>query len=184
MSKRNPYPDEQQFPDIEIEPGARLPRRKFLSLMAAGAGSVALSAYGEVASATTSADATAAATGQKLFYGMNGHIAWNEGIYSTLSAAVQLAQLRDLGCTMYRADTASDGMSETLARLLTGVFKAGGVSILPVLNAQSAGWDYTSSESAAYSLGYKLGVDCTKPLKGLVNYIECGNELWSELVFG
>ncbi|SAL24085.1 glycosyl hydrolase [Caballeronia telluris] len=146
--------------------------------MAAGAGSVALSTYGEAASAATSVDATAkAATGQKLFYGMNGHIAWNEGIYSTLSAAVQLAQLRDLGCTMYRADTASDGMSETLARLLTGVFKAGGVSILPVLNAQSAGWDYTSSESTAYSLGYKLGVDCTRPLKGLVNYIECGNEL-------
>ncbi|SAL34867.1 glycosyl hydrolase [Caballeronia humi] len=119
----------------------------------------------------------AAASTDSLFYGMNGHMAWGSGIYKTMSAADQLAILKDLGVTSYRCDTADKGMSKTLADALNGPFAGSGVSILPVLNPISAGWDCNSSESAAYSLGYDLGVNCTKPLKGLVKYIECGNEL-------
>ncbi|WP_062643692.1 glycosyl hydrolase [Caballeronia arationis] len=112
-----------------------------------------------------------------LFYGMNGHMAYNSGVYKTLSAAAQLAILKDLGVTNYRADVASGGMAQVLADALNGAFKNSGVSILPVLNPLSCGWDPNASESTSYTLGYNLGVNCTKPLKGLVKYIECGNEL-------
>jgi hypothetical protein len=112
-----------------------------------------------------------------LFYGMNGHMAYNSGIYETMSAAAQLALLKDLGVTNYRADVASAGMAQVLATALTGAFAGSGVSILPVLNAVSAGWNVALSESAAYTLGYDLGAAVATPLKGLVKYIECGNEL-------
>lgn len=112
-----------------------------------------------------------------LFYGINGHMAYNSGIYETMSAAAQVALLQDLGVTNYRADVASGGMAQVLATALKGAFAGSGVSILPVLNPESAGWSMTLSESAAYTLGYNLGVAVATPLKGLVQYIECGNEL-------
>jgi hypothetical protein len=111
-----------------------------------------------------------------LFYGMNGHMAYNSGIYKTTTSAAQLALLQDLGAGIYRCDTAGAGMSQVLADALNGPFRTSGVQILPVLNPISAGWDITSTEAAAYTLGYNLGVNCTKPLKGLVKYVECGNE--------
>jgi hypothetical protein len=125
---------------------------------------------------TTDPRTKAGGAASALFYGMNGHMAYNSGIYKTTTPAAQLALLKDLGATIYRCDVASGGMSQVLADALNGPFKGSGVQILPVLNPKSAGWDVTSSESAAYTLGYNLGVNCTTPLKGLVKYIECGNE--------
>jgi hypothetical protein len=116
-------------------------------------------------------------TPNSLFYGVNGHMAYNSGIYNDLSAAQQLAILQDLGVTNYRCDIAGAGMARVLADALTGAFANSGVAILPVLNPRSAGWDPDGSESAAYQLGYNLGVHCATPLRGLVKYIECGNEL-------
>ncbi|SAL27026.1 glycosyl hydrolase [Caballeronia humi] len=112
-----------------------------------------------------------------LFYGVNGHMAWGSGIYQTLSAAAQLAILKDLGASVYRADTADAGMSQTIANALNGAFKNSGVTIMPVINPRSAGWNQSGTEAAAYTLGYNLAVKCTTPLKGLVTHIECGNEL-------
>lgn len=111
------------------------------------------------------------------FYGLNGHMAYNSGIYHTMSAAAQLAMIKDLGATMYRCDVAGSDMAKVLATALTGPFANSGVSIFPVLNPSSAGWSTSLSESAAYTLGYNLGTSATTPLKGLVSYIECGNEL-------
>jgi hypothetical protein len=79
--------------------------------------------------------------------------------------------------TNYRCDIADAGMAGTVAKALKGPFLNSGVSILPVLNPLSARWDPTSTEAAAYQLGYDLAVRCTTPLKGLVKYMECGNEL-------
>jgi len=118
----------------------------------------------------------AAASGSK-FYGINGHLAYGSGIYKTMSAAAQLAILKDLGVTNYRADVADSGMAKTVAAALTGAFKGSGVSILPVLNPLSAGWNTSLSESSAYTLGYNLATGATTQLKGLVSHIECGNEL-------
>ncbi|SPB18016.1 hypothetical protein NOV72_05215 [Caballeronia novacaledonica] len=113
-----------------------------------------------------------------LFYGMNGHLAWGAGsIYNTMTAASQLAILKDLGVTNYRADVATPAMANIVARALTGAFANSGVSILPVLNPSSVGWNTSLSESAAYTLGYNLATGVTQNLKGLVQYIECGNEL-------
>jgi hypothetical protein len=119
----------------------------------------------------------AAATSGELFYGMNGHLAWPNGIYKTMSAAAQLALLKDLGVTNYRVDVADAGMAQTVANALTGAFAGSGVAIAPCLNPWSTGYNQYGSESDAYTLGYNLAVACTKPLKGLVRYIECGNEL-------
>jgi hypothetical protein len=119
----------------------------------------------------------AVAASSSRFYGMNGHMAYNNGIYKTMSPATQLALLQDLGVTNYRCDIAGAVMAQILADALNGPFAGSGVAILPVLNPFSAGWDCTSSESAAYTLGYDLGVNCARPLKGLVTHIECGNEL-------
>jgi hypothetical protein len=121
--------------------------------------------------------AAAATAAGSLFYGMNGHLAWPNGVYHTMTAAAQLALLKDLGVTNYRVDVADPGMAATVAAALNGAFKGSGVSILPVLNPISAGWNQTGSESDAYTLGYNLGSSCAKVLTGLVKYIECGNEL-------
>lgn len=110
-----------------------------------------------------------------LFYGMNGHMAWPTGVYSTMTAAQQLAILQNLGVTNYRADVAGSGMAQTVANALAGAFKNSGVSILPCINPTA--YDQTATEAAAYSLGYDLAVSIATPLKGLVSYIECGNEL-------
>jgi hypothetical protein len=130
---------------------------------------------GTVDPRTTAAAAPAAAA--PLFYGMNGHMAYGTGIYKTLGPAAQLAMLKDLGVTNYRADVASDGMAQVIADALRGPFANSGVSILPVLNPLSCGWSPNASESTSYTLGYNLAVGSTKVLKGLVKYIECGNEL-------
>ncbi|WP_244851450.1 glycosyl hydrolase [Caballeronia sp. SL2Y3] len=122
--------------------------------------------------------ATNAVANNSLFYGINGHMAWGSGsIYNTMSAASQLAILKDLGVTNYRADVCTAAMAQILANALNGPFKDNGVSILPVLNPPSIGWNVSLSESAAYTLGYNLATSVTKVLKGLVKYIECGNEL-------
>jgi hypothetical protein len=122
--------------------------------------------------------AAAATTSNALFYGINGHMAWGAGsIYNTMSPASQLAILKDLGVTNYRADVCTAGMAQILANALNGPFKNSGVSILPVLNPPSIGWNVSMSESAAYTLGYNLATSVTTVLKGLVKYIECGNEL-------
>ncbi|SAL34327.1 Glycosyl hydrolase catalytic core [Caballeronia telluris] len=195
MSTKQNHQDQQQFPEIESQAALKFPRRKFLSAMAAGAGSVALSACGGGGAESDLADATAksaeieatakaATTGQKLFYGINGHMAYNSGIYSYVTQANQVKILKDLGATVYRADVASGGMAQVLATALNGAFKGSGIIILPVLNPRSAGYDVKSSESAAYTLGYNLAVNCTRPLKGLVKYIECGNELDVALKIG
>lgn len=191
-----------------------LGRRSFLAMMLASAGSAVLAGCGggggpsnspvagtagaatnpaasaPTASASgadsTSSPATRSATSASngLFYGINGHMAYGTGIYHTMSPAAQLAILQDLGVTNYRCDIAGGGMATTLADALQGPFANSGVSILPVLNPLSAQWDPHSTEAAAYSLGYDMAVRCTKPLKGLVKYIECGNELDVPLKIG
>jgi hypothetical protein len=152
-------------------------RRKFLSTLLAGAGGAALQMSGGNALAALAPTAKAVSPTHDYFYGMNGHLAWTNGLLSLVSPATQLALLKDLGVTCYRCDVADGGMASILALALDTTFADAGVAILPVINPLSANWDSNSSESAAYQLGYDLAVRCTKPLAGRVRYIECGNEL-------
>ncbi|RFU46259.1 hypothetical protein D0B32_20495 [Paraburkholderia sp. DHOC27] len=129
-------------------------------------------------SATTDPRQAAPATSTSkfpLFYGINGHMAYPTGVYSTMSAAQQVAILKDLGVTNYRADVAGSGMAQTVANALNGAFKGSGISILPCIVPMS--YDQTASESSQYTLGYNLAVSIMTPLKGLVSVVECGNEL-------
>ncbi|SOE62056.1 Glycosyl hydrolase catalytic core [Caballeronia arationis] len=193
----------QQTPADNGRVGTPTSRRKFLSMMLASAGGAMLSgcggggggtqAVGSVGKATSDPSPASqavvsvpetVASPSSLFYGMNGHMAYGNGIYKSMSPADQLAILKDLGVTNYRCDIAGSVMSQVLADALNGPFAGSGVSILPVLNPFSAGWDCASSESAAYTLGYDLGVNCARPLKGLVTHIECGNELDVPLKIG
>ncbi len=135
-------------------------------------------------SSSTSSSTTTSTSSTPYFYGLNGHMAYDAGIYHTMSAAAQLAMIKDLGATMYRCDVAGSGMAQTLATALKGAFANSGVAIMPVLNPFSAGWSASMSESAAYTLGYNLGTSCTTPLKGLVQYVECGNELDTAVLTG
>lgn len=110
-----------------------------------------------------------------LFYGMNGHMAYTSGVYATVTPAEQLALLQDLGVTNYRADVYDQADAQALANALTGPFANSGVSILPCMPATNV--NLSGTEAEAYTLGYQLAVSVVTPLKGLVKYIECGNEL-------
>jgi hypothetical protein len=110
-----------------------------------------------------------------LFYGMNGHMAYSSGIYATVTPAEQLALLQDLGVTNYRADVYNQTDAQSLANALTGPFANSGVSVIPCMLPVYL--DQAGTETDAYNLGYQLGVSVATPLKGLVQCIECGNEL-------
>lgn len=110
-----------------------------------------------------------------LFYGMNGHMAYTSGVYATVTPAEQLALLQDLGVNNYRADVYNQNDAQLLANILTGVFANSGVSILPCMLPVFL--NQSGTETDAYNLGYQLAVSVATPLKGLVKYIECGNEL-------
>jgi hypothetical protein len=109
------------------------------------------------------------------FYGMNGHMAYTSGVYATVTPAEQLALLQDLGVTNYRADVYDQNDAQLLANILTGAFANSGVSILPCMLPVYL--NQSGTETDAYNLGFQLAVSVTTPLKGLVKYIECGNEL-------
>lgn len=142
--------------------------------------SVTANNTGTTGSATDTSGGTSGSSGSStaaasLFYGMNGHVTYSSGVYATVTAAEQLALLQDLGVTNYRADVYSQIDSQSLANTLTGPFANSGVSILPCMIPVY--FNQAGTESDAYTLGYQLGVSVATPLKGLVQYIECGNEL-------
>jgi hypothetical protein len=149
---------------------------KQVRLSGAGARNVNVAASSATASATVNVGSALPA---KIFYGMNGHMCYADGSWSTYSKASQLAFLKDLGCTMYRADVASGFMADVIKTQLSagGSFYNQGIGFIPVLNAVSAGWTTGMTETAAYNLGKSLGVAVATSLNGLVDYIECGNEL-------
>jgi hypothetical protein len=117
----------------------------------------------------------------KIFYGMNGHMCYADvpNWSSTAGQTNQLGLLQDLGCTMYRADTASATMANVIKTALSsgGVFYNKGIGFIPVLNGTSAGWTPSMTETAAYTLGFNLGAAVAGVLNGYVDYIETGNEL-------
>lgn len=113
------------------------------------------------------------------FWGVNGHMAYPLGTGSShnqTSPSVQLAELLDLGCRVYRADVAGLAQASQLAVNMVG-FRSAGVEILPVLQVISNGWHPSLSAVLAYNIGYSLGFATANRLRGMVDWIECGNEL-------
>ncbi|RFU47219.1 lipopolysaccharide biosynthesis protein [Paraburkholderia sp. DHOC27] len=102
-------------------------------------------------------------------------MAYTSGVYATVTPAEQLALLQDLGATNYRADIYNPNDSQLLASIMTGVFANSGVSLLPCI--VPVYFNQAGTESDAYNLGYQLAVSVITPLKGIVQHVECGNEL-------
>lgn len=116
----------------------------------------------------------------KIFYGMNGHLAWGSGSWSSsYTKANQLAYLQDLGVTMYRADVAESTMAGVIkAQLVSGgTFYNKGIGFLVCLNGTSMGWNKGMSETASYNLTKQRAIDIGNTLNGFADYFELGNEL-------
>ncbi|PRX31997.1 putative glycosyl hydrolase [Paraburkholderia sp. BL18I3N2] len=120
---------------------------------------------------------TTPATTGKIFYGVNGHFQQG-GAYATSSTQTQLAQLQDLGMTIYRSDVSSKAAATALAQIAT-TMAAGGVTVYPVLLISPQEY---ASETASYNAGYALGQQVASAMHA--SYYEVGNELEADTLAG
>jgi hypothetical protein len=111
-----------------------------------------------------------------IFYGMNGHNT-NGGAYDFTSPQTQLAQLQELGATIYRNDVYSATSANALANVAK-VMADGGVTLYPVLMMNL---NY-SSEDDAYNAGFKMGQQTASSYH--YQYYEVGNELEAKTLNG
>ncbi|SAK60967.1 hypothetical protein AWB77_02092 [Caballeronia fortuita] len=128
-------------------------------------------------SATAPESTAKAANGSgSIFYGVNGHNS-NGGAYDVTSAQTQLAQLQELGATIYRNDV----YSQTSANMVAGIAKTmedAGITMYPVI-LMNLNYD---SEDEAYDAGFKLGQQTANSYR--YKYYEVGNELEAKALIG
>jgi Glycosyl hydrolase catalytic core len=108
---------------------------------------------------------------RRIFYGVAGHVSQG-GIYTQISDAEQVSQLRDLGFTLYAQDVFDSPGALAVAQLAR-VARSQCVGVLAVLTPD---FERTANEHAARDDGYKLGYMAATTLKGLVQYYQVGNE--------
>ncbi|MFM0522556.1 MULTISPECIES: glycoside hydrolase family protein [Caballeronia] len=111
-----------------------------------------------------------------VFYGMNGHVN-AAGPYTTSTPEQQLAQLKDLGVTLYRSDVSTVAGAQKLASVAQMMAESG-VTVYPVLLQQLNFPDENSAYQASYTLAQQI-----------VNvqhyaYYEVTNELAPECLVG
>ena len=143
-------------------------------LAACGGGDSGLSATTDKSAVPNST--AKASTSTSIFYGMNGHNT-NGGAYDVTPAAVQLAQLQDLGVKIYRNDVYNPESAKCVAKIAQ-TMAAGGVTVYPVI---MLGTDYNSEEDA-YNAAYALGQQVAGTYD--YKYYEVGNELESQALSG
>lgn len=119
------------------------------------------------------------------FWGVNGHLTWNQPAYTSSNWPNNATAIRDLGAMSYRngysanynsttgAITSSDGST-----FLSFMNAYPDITVVPVLlpqwgNSYTGG---TGTEATAYTIGFNLGVDAATKLGARVPYFECGNE--------
>lgn len=121
------------------------------------------------------------------FYGLNGHLGWENTVYKQANWPAIAAQLRALGARVFRnaysaTYSTTDG-SITSSR--AGTFQAWmaaypDIMIYPVLTPQYVfSWvnaTTPATESTAYTMGFNLGVDAATALSGKVPGFGIGNE--------
>ena len=113
-------------------------------------------------------------TAQQYFYGMNGHPVQG-GIYASRTPAQQMADLHDLGCTVYRLDCYGTTAN---AKTLLAFAVAGaslGIMTLPVLAFNSA--LATTNETDNYNIAFTYGANTATVLKGYCPIYEVTNEI-------
>jgi hypothetical protein len=162
-----------------------LPARRRALVISALLASAVLSACGgggdsavdaATGKAATPKATSKAATSGSIFYGMNGHNT-NGGAYDATSPQTQLAQLQDLGATIYRNDVYNATSAAALANIAK-IMADGGVTMYPVLMANL---NY-NSEADAYAAGYTLGQQTAQSYH--YAYYEVGNELEAKTLNG
>lgn len=126
--------------------------------------------------ATPTPATTTAPTG-KIFYGVNGHFQQGSA-YAASSPQTQLAQLQDLGMTIYRSDVSSKTAATALAQIAT-TMAAGGVTVYPVLLISPQEY---ANETASYNAGYALGQQVASAMHA--PFYEVGNELEADTLAG
>ncbi|SAK49671.1 glycosyl hydrolase [Caballeronia ptereochthonis] len=117
-----------------------------------------------------------AATSTSIFYGMNGRNT-NGGAYDSTAVATQLAQLKDLGASIYRNDVYNLASAKVVAKIAQ-TMAASGVTVYPVI---MLGTGY-STEQNAYNAGYTLGQQVAGTYK--YKYYEVANELEAQALKG
>jgi Glycosyl hydrolase catalytic core len=132
-----------------------------------GSGSGASAASGASAPAGASSPAPASGTGNttdtplaviapsgSVFYGMNGHVN-RAGPYQTTSLDTQLAQLKDLGVTLYRNDVGNVEGAQYLASVAQKYARSG-VTVYPVILQQLDFPDEDTAYQASYTLAQQI----------------------------
>lgn len=112
-----------------------------------------------------------------IFYGINGHVQQG-GAYSESSFDLQLAQLRELGATIYRQDVSDAEGARTVSELARAA-QSHCIGVLAVLTPATQSH---KDEAAAYADGYSLGRTAAMILKGAVSYYQVGNELEIDVI--
>jgi len=109
-------------------------------------------------------------SGQKLFYGINGHPDY------PISNADLLCMLKNLGVTNYRINTGTSADSIAKAASIAKYLIAGGINVLPVLDCGILG--NPGDENGAFAAGYQLAVQMVLAFQGTgIKVYEVGNEL-------
>jgi hypothetical protein len=171
---------------ISLRPFNGFSARKATAIATALITSVLLAACGggsegnavlDAATKTAVPDSTAkAATSSSIFYGVNGRNT-NGGAYDGTPVATQLAQLKDLGATIYRNDVYNLNSAIVVAKMAT-TMAASGVTVYPVIMQGTS----FNTEQDAYNAGYTLGRQVAGTYKW--KYYEVANELEAQALNG
>ncbi|WP_061171562.1 hypothetical protein [Caballeronia hypogeia] len=127
-------------------------------------------------SAAPKSTAKAASGNGSIFYGVNGHNT-NGGAYDGTSPQTQLAQLQELGATIYRNDVYSAASAKALANVANTI-ENGGVTMYPVMLMNL---NY-NNEDDAYQAGFVMGQQTASSYH--YKYYEVGNELEAKTLNG
>lgn len=109
---------------------------------------------------------------KSVFYGVVGHIE-HHGIYKMISYDQQIAQLRELGVSIYAQDVSNEDSAHRVADFARQAAQSC-ISVLALVTPFEP--QKRANEQEAFERGYALGKIAGSTLKGLVTYYQVGNE--------
>jgi hypothetical protein len=107
-----------------------------------------------------------------VFYGVVGHLE-HRGIYKMIDYDAQIAQLRDLGVSIYAQDVSSEDSAHRVADFARRAAQSC-IGVLALVTPPEP--QKRASEQDAFDRGYALGRIAGSTLRGLVTYYQVGNE--------
>jgi hypothetical protein len=119
-------------------------------------------------------------TRKSMFYGVVGHLE-HRGIYRMIDFDSQIAQVRDLGASVYAQDVSSPQSAQLVADFARQAAKSC-ISVLALVTPRAP--QSRQNEQDAFSAGYDLGKVAGSTLRGLVTYYQVGNEYDNWAILG